>query len=133
MKGCAVFLSPEVALRHSPVSNCFGDAGDQLANAGFALRRADFTMQILRRDNICRGHRPVFGDFDIFLLENDSALRVGDLRETLFPFNFVVRRDSRLSEESADAEAGGFVGLRRGGDGCSGCGLSLDFGHFFLS
>ena len=48
VESCAVFGSAEVALRQSPVANGFSDAGDELADAGFALGRAD-----LCRADIC--------------------------------------------------------------------------------
>ena len=65
------------------------------------------------------------------MLEDDSALRVGDLREAIFPFDFVIRRHARLGEEAADGQAGGLL-LGSGWDdgwGGSGGGLGLDFGH----
>ena len=109
MEGGAVFGSAEVVLGQSPVADSFGNAADELANAGFALRSADFSVQIFRGDDVGRSHRPVFGDFDVFLLENNSTLRVGDLRKALFPFDFVVRRDARLAEETAEGQARSFL------------------------
>ena len=46
VEGGSVFGSFEVALRQSPVADGFGDAGDEGADSGFALRRADFAVQI---------------------------------------------------------------------------------------
>ena len=67
------------------------------------------------------GHGPVFGDFDVFLLEDDVALGVGDLSEAEFPFDFVVGRDAGLGEEAAEGEAGGLL-LCGGGEGSRGGG-----------
>ena len=44
-----VFGSLEVALGQSPVADGFGDAGDELADSGLALGRADFAVQIFAR------------------------------------------------------------------------------------
>ena len=46
MEGGAVFRSAEVALRHSPIADGLGDAGDELADASFALRGADLAVQV---------------------------------------------------------------------------------------
>ena len=46
VEGCAVFGSFEIALGESPVADGFGDAGDEGADSGFALGRADFAVQI---------------------------------------------------------------------------------------
>ena len=70
----AVFRSAEVALGHAPVADGFGDAGDELADSGFALGSADLAVQIFAGHDVGGGHRPVFGDFDVFLLEDDVAL-----------------------------------------------------------
>ena len=77
------------------------------ADSGFALGRADLAVQIFAGHDVGGGHRPVFGDFDIFLLEDHVALRVGDLGEAEFPFDFVVGRDAGLGEEAAEGQAGG--------------------------
>ena len=46
VESCAVLGSLEVALSKSPVADGFGDAGDELADSGFALGSADFAVQI---------------------------------------------------------------------------------------
>ena len=69
-----VFRSAEVAAGHAPVADGFGDAGDQLADAGFALGRAERAMQIFAGHDVGGGHGPVFGDLDVFLLEDHVAL-----------------------------------------------------------
>src|SRR4051794_6054116 len=106
---CAIFGRAEVALAQTPVADSFSDAANELANAGFALRRADFAMQIFAGDDVGCRHRPVFRDLDVFLLEDDSALRVGDLCEALFPFDLVVGRDTGFSEEAAEGQARNFL------------------------
>ena len=73
-----VFKGTEIAVFQAPVADGFGDAGDELADAGFALAGALGAVKIFAGDDVGRGHRPVFGDFDIFLLEDDVALGVGD-------------------------------------------------------
>src|SRR5579864_1973414 len=130
MEGGAVFRSAEVALRHSPVADGFGDAGYELADSGFTLRRADFAVQIFAGHDIGGGHGPVFGDFDVFLLEDHVALRVGDLSEAEIPFDLGIGRDAGLGEEAAEGEAGGLL-LCRGLD-CRGRGFGLQFWHWAL-
>ena len=135
VESCAVFGRVEVALRHTPVADGFGDAGDQLAHAGFALGGAEGAVQIFGGHDVGRGHGPVFGDLDIFLLEDHSALGVGDLSGAQFPFDLVVGRDAGLGEEAAEGQAGGFLLLcRRGGSGGrDGGGGSFGLWHYLCS
>ena len=109
VESCAIFGRAEIALAQTPVADSFGDAANELPNAGFALWRADLAMQIFAGDDVGCRHRPIFRDLDVFLLEDDSALRVGDLREALFPFDFVVGRDARFREETAHGQARNFL------------------------
>src|SRR5436309_16143484 len=112
VESCAVFGIAEIALAQTPVADSIGDAANELAYASFALWRADLAMQIFAGNNVGCRHRPVFRDLDVFLLEDDSALRVGDLREPLFPFDLVVGRDASFREEAPDGQARGL--FRRG-------------------
>ena len=98
----AIFGSFEIALGQSPVADGFGDASYQGADSGFALGRADGAVEVFAGHDVGRGHRPVFGDFDVFLLEDGVALRVGDLSGAAFPFDLVVGRDAGLGEEAAE-------------------------------
>ena len=102
-----VFGGAEVAARNAPVANGLSHAGDQRADAALALGRADRAVQIFAGDNVGRGHRPVLGDLDIFLLEDDAALGVGDLREAELPLELVVGRDAGVGEEALEGEARG--------------------------
>ena len=104
-----VFVAAEIAVGLAPVADGFGDAGDQLAHAGFALGRADRAVQILRGHDVGGRHRPVFGDLDVFLLEDHVALGIGDLGKTEFPFDLVVGGDAGLGEEAAELQAGGLL------------------------
>ena len=123
MEGGAVFGSAEVALGHPPVADGFGDAADELADSGFTLGSADFAVQIFAGHDVGGGHGPVFGDFDVFLLEDHVALGIGDLSETEVPLDLVVGGDAGLGEEAAEGEAGGL--LLGGGSG--GCGFGYGF------
>ncbi len=122
VEGCTVFGSFEVALGQSPIADGFGDAGDELADSGLALGRADLTVQIFARDDVGRGHGPVFGDFDVFLFEDDTAVRVGDLGKAEIPLEFVVGGDAGLGEEAVEGQAGSL--LNRGDRGCDGASRS---------
>ena len=137
VKSGAVFMSAEVALGHAPVADGFGDAGDELADSGFTLGSADLAMQIFAGHDVGGGHGPVFGDFDVFLLEDHVALGIGNLSQTEIPLDFVVGRDARLGEEAAEGEAGGL--LLRGDSEVEGgrggrCGFvdGFDFCHWAL-
>ena len=134
VKDGRIFLAAEVAIGLAPIADRFGDPGDQLANAGFTIRRTDGPVQVLRGHDVGRRHRPVFRNFDVLLFENDVALRIGDLRKALFPFDLVVGGDARFAEEAAELQAGG---LLRAGNGwgryCLGARLFLcHFRHFSL-
>jgi len=107
--------------------------GDELAHSGFTLGRIDLSVQIFAGDDVGGGHRPVFRDFDVFLLEDNPALSVGDGGSAQFPFDFVVRRDAGLGKEAAHLQAGGLFrgfrgrrsGDRRGGGGFGRCGFQF--------
>ena len=135
----AVVGGLEIALRHSPVADGFGDTGNELANSGLALTGAELAVQIFAGHDIGRSHGPVFGDFDVLLLEDHVALGVGDLSEAEIPFDFVVGRDTRLGKQAAEGKAGGLLlrdggvrdsGVRGdGGSGSGGFGSGFQFGH----
>ena len=144
VEGGGVFGGAEVSVFHAPVADGLGHAGHQLTDAGFALVGADLSVQILRGDDVGRGHRPVFRDLDVLLLEDHASLGVGDLSGAKLPLDLVVGRHPGLGEEAAEGQAWGlrllvvlvFIkgGLINGG--AAGCGLSFylvaHFGHFSL-
>ena len=74
VESCAVFRRLEIALRHAPVANGLSHASHQGADAAFALGRAERAVQIFAGHDVGGGHRPVFGDLDILLLEDVLAL-----------------------------------------------------------
>ena len=102
MERGAIFGGFEIALGLAPVADGFSYASYQGADSGFALGRADGSVEIFAGHDVGRGHGPVFGDFDVFLLEDHLALGVGDLSCTAFPFDFVVGRGAGLGEEAAE-------------------------------
>src|SRR5581483_8784320 len=97
----------EVAPLASPCSDGLNHTADELAHAGFARRRAEASVKILTGHDVGGGHRPVLGDFHVLLLEDHVAVGVGDLGEAQLPFQSIVRRYSRLGEETAEGEPGG--------------------------
>ena len=103
----AVFRRLEIALRQTPVADGLGHASHQGADSTLALGRAQRAVQIFAGHDIGGGHRPVFGDFDILLLEDGVAFGVGDQGGALLPFDFVIGRDAGLGKEAAEAEAAG--------------------------
>ena len=131
MESGGVFVGAEVSIIHAPVANGFGDAGHQLTHAGFTLGGSDLAVKVFRGDDIGRGHGPVFGDFDVFLLEDHASLGVGDLSVAEFPLDLGVGGNSGIGEEAAEGEAGG-LGLPGGNGGGLGLDLVLDFGHILL-
>ena len=48
----------EITILDAPVGNGAGDAMDELAHGGFALRSVLFAVEIFRHDNLRREHRP---------------------------------------------------------------------------
>ena len=121
MEGGAIFGSAEISLSQSPVADGFRHAGYELSDSGFATGSAEFAVEIFAGHDVGGGHRPILGDFDIFLLENHVALRVSNLGGAEVPFDFVVGRDVGLGEEAAEGEAGRLLlGLGLGGGRRSG-------------
>ncbi len=137
MEGGGVFVGAEVAILHAPVADGLGDTGDELADSGLAVVGADLPVEILGGDDVGRSHRPVFGDLDVLLLEDDAALGVGDGGGTELPFDVVVGRHAGLGEKAAEGQAGSLLFIIGGGGG-----LRLDlifllsfilhFGHVLL-
>ena len=128
VEGGAVFWRLEIALRQTPVADGLSHASDQGAHSTFALRGTERSMQIFAGHNISGGHRPVFRDFDVFLLEDGVALGVRDQGGALLPFDFVIGRHTKPGKEAAETEARGFLagggGVDRGRDGLGGYGGS---------
>ena len=131
VKDGRVIGGAEVAAGDAPVANGLSDAGDKLAHSGFALGRAHGAMQIFAGNNVGRRHRPVLGRLDIFLLKDDAAVGVGNLRQADFPLELVVRRDTRLGEIALKGEAGRAL-LWCGGCGGGRGGGGGNFGHVVL-
>ena len=109
----------------------FGDAGDELADAGLALGRADLAVEVLGGDDVGRGHGPVDGDLDVLLLEDDLAAHVIDGGGAALPLDLVVGRDAGFGELAGELEAGGGSGPGGGGGRGLCCGLR-GLGHWRL-
>src|SRR5262249_32033291 len=65
-------------------------AGNQLPDAGFALRRTDLAVEILADNNVGRGLRPIGRSFNVALFKDDSAFVISNGGGTEFPRNVVV-------------------------------------------
>ncbi len=109
----------EVAALLAPADDRVHDAADELAHGIFALRRVELAVEIFRRDDVCRGLRPAFRHFHIFLAENHLALFVADLRDAAFPFDSVKGSSAPVGKVSLEFEARADldVGGRRAGVG----------------
>ena len=72
MEDGRVFRGGKIAARDTPVADGFCHPGDELADTGFAalIGRANVAVEILGSDDVGRGHRPVGGNLDVFLLED---------------------------------------------------------------
>ena len=101
-----VLVGGEVAVALAPVADGLGDAGDEVADALFALRRADLAVQVLAGDDVGRGDRPVAGDLDVLLLEDEVALEVLDDGVAELPLELVIRIDAGAGEVAGELEAG---------------------------
>ena len=86
-------------------------------------------MQVFAGHDVGGGHRPVFGNFHVLLLEDHVALGVGDLSGAAFPFDLVVGRNPRLGKKAAEGQACGL--LMRGGRSREGSSLGGGRGYFF--
>jgi len=134
MESRAIFLRLEIALRHAPVADGLGHASHQGAHSTLALGRADRSVQIFTGHDIGGGHRPVFGDFDIFLLEDRIAFGIGDQSRALLPFDFVIGRDAGLGKKTIEGQAWGLLaGCGGSYRGRAGDGGSLGGSLFFTS
>src|SRR5438552_7890073 len=133
MKNRRVFGGAEVSVGQTPIANRFGDARDELPHASFALRRADFSVQIFRGHDVGGRHGPIFGDLNVLLLEDGRALRVGDERGAQLPLHFVVWRHSRPGEKALEREPRRLllVTLGSGARG-AGCGQRLGHSQFYV-
>ena len=85
-------LGGEVAVVQAPVGDGVDDAMDQFGDAAFALGRAQLAVEIFAGDDVGGGLRPVGGDFDVALLEDDRAFIVADGGGAGFPLHLVVGR-----------------------------------------
>ena len=127
-----IFIAAEIAVGLAPVADGLCDSPNQLTDTGFSVGGADRAVQVFGSHDVGGRHRPVFGDLDVFLLEDHVALSIGDLSKTEFPFDFVIGRDTRLGKETAELETRGLSGI---GDGRRGRGFGgllcffSDFGH----
>ncbi len=134
----SVVRGGEVAALHAPVANGLSDAGDQGADAGLALGGSKLAMQVLRSDDICRGHRPVRGDLDVLLFEDELALEVLDDCVTKLPGDIIEGRDPGLCEVAREGEARSTFGssgsrlLGGEGGGCFFGNRSHEVGSFSL-
>ena len=98
-------LPAEVTVVDAPVGDGAGHAMDQLANGRLPLRRALLAKEIFRDDDLGRKLRPVLGHLDVFLLENDLAALVGDLRRAGIPLDLVVGIPLGIAEHPLDLDA----------------------------
>jgi len=86
-----VFGSFEVALLGAPAGDGVAHARNKLADAGFALRRAHFAVEILADDDIGGRLGPINGHFDVALLKDDRALIVADGGVAELPLHVIIR------------------------------------------
>ena len=120
-----VLRGGEVAALDAPVADRLGHAGDQGADAGFALVGAVEAVEILRGDDVRRGHRPVGRNLNILLLEDGLALEVLNDGVAELPDDLVVGGDAGLGEVAIEGEAGGAGGKGRRGLEAVGLGTCL--------
>ena len=74
-------------------------------------------MEVFRRDDVGRGHRPVGGDFDVALLEDEIALEVLNDGVAELPRDFVEGVNAGAREVAVESEAHGTGGCAVGGRG----------------
>jgi hypothetical protein len=120
----------EVAVAHAPVADALGHAADQSADAVFAVRCTDLAVEVLGRDDVGRGDRPVAGDLDRLLLEDELALEVLDDGVAKLPCNLIEGVDARAREVAREGQARSSGRVRGGREGRLGCGAGDGGGVF---
>ena len=85
-----VFRCLKVAAFPTPISNRIGDAVDQLADAGFPIRRANLAMEVFTNHNVCSGLRPIGRNLYVALLKNYRSFVVSNGGGPFFPTYVVV-------------------------------------------
>ena len=96
-----VFRGLEVTVLISPAGDVIDHAFDQLGHAGFTLRAAQLSVEVLAGDDIGGGLRPIRRDHHIALLEEDRAFIVADGSGARLPADIVI---------------GGLIGFEPGGE-----------------
>jgi hypothetical protein len=87
-----VLLRGEVVVLLAPAADRVDDAGDELADRGLTLRRAERASEVLLGDDVGGVLRPADGKLHAALLEGVPALlEVGDDRVARLPFDLVER------------------------------------------
>ena len=74
MKCVSIGPGSEITGAVAPIADGLSHAAYQSAHAAFTVAGAQSSVQILARDDVRRGHRPIFRDFDVLLLEDALAL-----------------------------------------------------------
>src|SRR4051812_7811293 len=101
VEGGGVVGGTEVSGVHAPVTDGFGDAGDQRAHARLTVG-AHASVKIFAGNNVGGRHGPVFGSLDVFLAEDVVTLGVGDGGGARFPFDGGIGIDASLGEVAAE-------------------------------
>ena len=83
----AICGTSEVAVFEAPIGDCAGDAMDKLLDAVFALRRANFAVEVFAADDVRSQLAPERRDFAVGLLEDQLAVLALDLRAANFPID----------------------------------------------
>ena len=119
--GC--FRVSEIAVGKAAICERPGHAMDQLSHGGFATSFVrvsavgDVAVEVFgNRDFSCE-RAPVFWDLDFFLLENNLAAVVGDLRRPALPFQLLKRRHRRVAKDALKTQAAIFFPARFGATG----------------
>ena len=85
-------LGAEVVVLLAPAADRVDHAGDELADRGLALRRAERSAEVFLGDDVGGVLRPADGELHTALLEGVPALlEVGDDRVARLPFDLVER------------------------------------------
>ena len=111
IKNLRGFRVGEIAIRQAAIGDRAGDPMNQLPHRRFAAAGVrvgpvgDVAVEIFRDGDLGRQRAPAFRHLDVFLLEDDLAAVIRDLRRAAVPFELIERRNLGVAENPLKPQA----------------------------